>query len=86
MNVRSSLFSTFIGSNIGVSLENPIEYKIGKKESFTVLIEILPAHKIKYFRFRTRCAGCSILIHGSNGYAGRDPQGGTSDGSVCKIL
>jgi len=26
-----------------------------------------------------------MRICGSSGYAGRDPQGGTSDGSVCKL-
>ena len=46
------------------------------------LIEIHLRNKIKNVRFRTRCARCSILIRGSNGYAGRDPQGGTSDRSV----
>ena len=28
---------------------------------------------------------CSIRIRSSSGYASRDPQGGTSDGSVCKL-
>ena len=47
-----------------------------------ILIEILPAHKINNIRFRTSCVRFSIRIRGSSGYAGRDPQGGTSDGSV----
>ena len=47
-----------------------------------MLIEILPAHKNKDVRFRSSCARFSILIRGSSGYAGRDLQGGTSDGSV----
>ena len=52
----------------------------------SVLIEILHAHKINNIRFRTSCAKFSIRIRGSNGYAGRDPQGGTSDGSFVNKL
>ena len=51
-----------------------------------VLIEFLPAHKINNIRFRTSCARFSIRIRGSSGYAGRDPQGGTSDGSFVNKL
>ena len=46
------------------------------------MIEFLPAHKNKILDLEQDVQECSILIRGSNGYAGRDPQGGTSDGSV----
>ena len=49
------------------------------------MIEFFPAHKINNIRFRRSCARFSIRIRGSSGYAGRDPLGGTSDGSVCKL-
>ena len=51
-----------------------------------MLIEILPAHKNKDVRFRSSCARFSILIRGSSGYAGRDPLGGTSNGSFVNKL
>ena len=38
--------------------------------------------KYRMLEFKTRWARFSILIRGSNGYAGRDPQRGTSDGSA----
>ena len=48
-------------------------------------LNFLPAHKINNFRFKNKLCKCSIRIRGSSGYAGHDPQGGTSDGSVCKL-
>ena len=42
LNVRNSPFPTFIASNIGVSLGNPIEYKTGRKESFTPKVSGAP--------------------------------------------
>ena len=46
-----------------------------------VLIEVKPAHKIQ--NFRTKNETCKFLNSTAiaSGYAGRDPQGGTSDGS-----
>ena len=46
------------------------------------MIEILPAHKIQYFRFKNMM--CKVLNSTAiaSGYAGGDPQGGTSDGSL----
>jgi len=49
------------------------------------VIEISPAHKNRMLDLEVDCARFSIRIRGSNGYVGRDPQGGTSDGSVCKL-
>jgi len=46
------------------------------------LIEIFLHTKLRISEFKTRCARYSIRIRGSNGYAGPDPQGETSDGSV----
>ena len=45
------------------------------------LIEVEPAHKIQ--NFRTKNEKCKLLNSTTiaSGYAGRDPQGGTSDGS-----
>ena len=47
----------------------------------SLVIEILPAHKIKNFRFRIEM--CKVLNSTAiaSGFAGRDLQGGTSDGS-----
>ena len=52
------------------------------ENAYHAMIEILPAHKIMYFRFKNRM--CKVLNSTAitSGYAGRDPQGGTSDGSI----
>ena len=46
-----------------------------------MLIEVAPAHKIH--NFRTKNEKCKLLNSTAiaSDYAGRDPQGGTSDGS-----
>jgi len=38
LDVNSSPFQMFIGSNVGVSLGNLIENEIGKKESFSLKV------------------------------------------------
>ena len=45
------------------------------------MIDLRPAHKIQYFRFKNRM--CKVLNSTTiaSGYASRDPQGGTSDES-----
>ena len=48
---------------------------------FVDLIEVEPAHKIQNFKSKNRM--CKVLNSTAiaSGYAGRDPQGGTSDRS-----
>ena len=46
------------------------------------MIEILPAHKIQNFSFKNRMCKVLNTTAIASGYAGRDPQGGTSDGSL----
>ena len=54
-------------------------YKESKKSE---LIEVEPAHKI--LNFRTKNEKCKLLNSTviASGYVGRDPQRGTSDGSL----
>ena len=51
-----------------------------------ILIEVLPAHKIKMLDWEVKVCEVLNTIRGSKGYAGRDPQGGTSDGSFVNKL